>query len=335
MRGVLKVKNARNEDIKTVRYFIRSCFEQVDCCLLPNPGKVVATSKKYDGCWSQMDEEFSDQLRTLIPALLSPDNLVMKKINGYEVTAAEFKEYIENYFLKFQSNDLPDAQSVYESMVEKQFQLLVKKCFDEYKFKVTSSNDLMNRDNLQIIHEMSENAALLVFKTQRKMGNRQHVSKYEAELRSILVKAYTEWRDMSLKSIERIEDHEKKAQEARKKPDCIEKDAIQAARLAKKEIKELKRNHQLKENESATKLKYVEAKAEQDRMTAHLNDIERGKQIEAAEAAELAAKERLDQILKEQEDKSYFQKFLERFVVFVSADNSGMQFGVGNQPNYY
>jgi ABC-type antimicrobial peptide transport system ATPase subunit len=70
-----------------------------------------------------MDDDFKDELELLINALLSPDKLVVKQINGKSLKASEYLAYVEHFFKLFQTDSLPLTQTIYEATVEKQLDL--------------------------------------------------------------------------------------------------------------------------------------------------------------------------------------------------------------------
>lgn len=104
LKEVLKVKSEQKPELKSVRQFISASFDELNCSLMPYPGKHVARKKDYDGRWKLMDEEFKDELVIIIEKLLKPEKLVLKKINGKDLKAFELKEFIESYFKLFQSD---------------------------------------------------------------------------------------------------------------------------------------------------------------------------------------------------------------------------------------
>jgi hypothetical protein len=292
LKEVLKIKNDQKPELKSVRQFIAASFEKIDCCLMPHPGKTVARDKKYDGKWSKMDEEFKEELVKIIPDLLAPENLVLKKINSKDLKAFELKEYIENYFELFQSNELPQAQSIYESTIEKQMNILIAKCLDSYKQNIVKNHDLLTKQNLHIFHEMSKSKTLIMFKDEKKMGNVQHENKYKAELNKVLEKAYAEWKDRSLKSIQQVEDEKKKTEEAIKEKHRLEQEAIEAERQTQMRMAELERQKELQliegEKYEAEK-KLIEARLDAEK--------ERARAVEAERDAEKAWRKVLEQQL--------------------------------------
>ncbi|CAO1390923.1 unnamed protein product [Diamesa tonsa] len=51
LKTVLKIEDKQKPELKSVREFINASYETIDCCLMPHPGKTVATSKNNNGCW--------------------------------------------------------------------------------------------------------------------------------------------------------------------------------------------------------------------------------------------------------------------------------------------
>lgn len=44
LKEVLKIKSDQKPELKSVRQFIASSFEQINCCLLPYPGEIIKLS---------------------------------------------------------------------------------------------------------------------------------------------------------------------------------------------------------------------------------------------------------------------------------------------------
>lgn len=245
LKDVLKIKPEQKEELKSVRKFISASFDDVECCLMPYPGKHVARTKNYDGQWKLMDEDFKDELVIIIEKLLGPDKLVLKKINAKDLKGLELKEYIESYFKLFQSDTLPQAQSIYESTVEKQMNILLNKCFDAYKENIVKNQDLLALENLHIFHDMSKSKTLNLFISEKKMGNNEHEKKFKAQLEAQLEKMYLEWKDRSIKSLKQIRDEKKKTEEAIQEKVKLENEALEAERITKEKQAELERQKEL------------------------------------------------------------------------------------------
>ena len=132
-----------------------------------------------------MDDEFKDELIFLINHLLKPDRLTLKKFNGCNVKGHEFLEYINQYFLLFQSDELPQAQTIFDATVEKQMTMLVTACFDNYKETIYRNRDVIKSENqIPILHDACKNKALLTYNEAKKMGNASHEALYKQILES-------------------------------------------------------------------------------------------------------------------------------------------------------
>lgn len=99
---------------------------------MPHPGLKVATNPNFDGrlagkqvlfidCVSfvyvflfavDIDPEFKKNLQILVPMLLAPENLVLKKINGQKVRARELVQYFKSYIQIYSGNELPEPKSM-------------------------------------------------------------------------------------------------------------------------------------------------------------------------------------------------------------------------------
>ncbi|XP_070508821.1 atlastin-like [Chironomus tepperi] len=275
LKQFLDTRSDQNEELKSVRQFIHSSFEELSCALLPYPGDAVFGSKKkkntkkYNGNWGEMDEDFKDELFNLIEHLLKPDRLVLKKINGNDLTGSEFLEYVLQYFKLFQSDKLPQAQSIYESTVEKQMNILVGICVDNYKETIYKNQDLIidiNEINkcfllLPLLHNMSKCQALLLFNESKKMGNSDHEIKFKDILNVQIDKIYQEWEAQMKDNMTKIEHEKQKTQKAldEKKKLEIEKiinEKVNAEKLV--ELEKLKAEKAL-ESERMLRTKQVEA----------------------------------------------------------------------------
>ena len=195
----LEIKKNQHESLSSVREYIASSFEDITCCLLPPPGKLV-TRANYDGNWSKMDEEFKDELKTLIETLLDPKNLVIKKINNEELNAADLKKYIEVYLRVFQSNEIVGAQSLYELTVSEQMNTLIETGLQTYQntknylIKAIIPDYTNIAEQLDTIHLDSKLIAVEQFEKAQKMGNKNQQLKFQKELENKIDETFKEWK---------------------------------------------------------------------------------------------------------------------------------------------
>lgn len=60
----------------------------------------------------EIETEFKQNLLTLIPMLLKPNNLILKEISGQKVKAKELVQYFKSYINLFTGDQLPEPKSM-------------------------------------------------------------------------------------------------------------------------------------------------------------------------------------------------------------------------------
>ncbi|KAK6036930.1 hypothetical protein COOONC_25565, partial [Cooperia oncophora] len=63
----LQVSAKQHPELQQLRKHIRSCFDSITCFLMPYPGIKVATNPDFNGSLADIEPEFQQQLRVMIP----------------------------------------------------------------------------------------------------------------------------------------------------------------------------------------------------------------------------------------------------------------------------
>lgn len=79
---------------------------------MPHPGLTVASNPSFDGRLSDITPEFKSSLKSLVPSLLAPENLIVKQINGQKVRARDLIQYFKSYMAIYKGNEMPEPKSV-------------------------------------------------------------------------------------------------------------------------------------------------------------------------------------------------------------------------------
>lgn len=182
----LQISGNQHPELQQLRKHIRSCFTSIEGFLLPHPGLKVATNPKFDGRLSEIEQNFKDQLGVLVPLMLSPGKLVVKKINGKQVNGRELVEYFKAYVKIFQSDVLPEPKSMLHATAEANNLAAVAQSKDYY----TSTMELicggdrpyMSTKRLEDEHLRVKDKTLLLFRNARKMGGDEFSRSYEQRL---------------------------------------------------------------------------------------------------------------------------------------------------------
>eukprot|EP00039_Didymoeca_costata_P023115 m.6014 g.6014 ORF g.6014 m.6014 type:complete len:545 (+) comp3464_c0_seq1:13-1647(+) len=121
LKEVLKVSDEEcNKELREVREDIQNCFQKLACFLMPHPGYQVAEGDSADegafsGSLKEIRPAFLEQIKSLAPMVLAPENLAIKRVLGEEVTCAGLLEYLKVYVKEFSSGTLPSVTSVFDA----------------------------------------------------------------------------------------------------------------------------------------------------------------------------------------------------------------------------
>lgn len=108
----LELSDKQHPELQSLRKHISSCFSEIACFLMPHPGLTVATNPNFDGRLADITPEFKQSLRSLVAMLLSPENLIVKQINGQKVRARDLIQYFKSYMAIYKGNELPEPKSM-------------------------------------------------------------------------------------------------------------------------------------------------------------------------------------------------------------------------------
>ncbi|KAH7934017.1 hypothetical protein HPB49_020436 [Dermacentor silvarum] len=195
----LEISDHQPEQLQDLRRYIHSSFTDIDCFLLPHPGRKVATGVSFDGRLADIDEDFKQQVQDLVSSLLAPDNLIAKKINGQDITCQEFHIYmkvcrlaflqvhiylhfpvLQAYIDVFNGGELPEPMSVLQATAKANNLAAV---FKALKMYTTSMNQLCRGDKisakkLKKYHVRERERALDLFRNTAKMGGDEFSQPY-------------------------------------------------------------------------------------------------------------------------------------------------------------
>ncbi|EDO43003.1 predicted protein [Nematostella vectensis] len=182
----LKTTERQHSELLQVRKHIKECFEKIGCFLMPHPGLRVATNPTFDGRLVDIDDEFKENLRKLIPSLLAPENLELKGINGEEVTCRGLLEYFKAYMKIFQGDELPQPKSMLLATAEANNLAALATAKDTYSKAMESvvGGDMpyLSPNELERKHLETRDSALSHFHGTRKMGGKEFSEKYVEQL---------------------------------------------------------------------------------------------------------------------------------------------------------
>ncbi|XP_048734491.1 atlastin-2-like [Ostrea edulis] len=190
----LQISDKQHQELKQIRQHIRSCFEDISCFLLPHPGLNVATNPHFEGKLKDIEREFKEQLKILIPLLLDPDNLIVKEINGARVSCRDLMEYFKAYIKIYQGEELPEPKSMLQATAEANNLAAVSTAKTDYSKRMESvcggDKPYLHPERLEEDHLRCKQSAIDVFKSTRKMGGPEFSKQYLEQLEVAIEEQY-------------------------------------------------------------------------------------------------------------------------------------------------
>lgn len=190
-------QSAKHKELQDVRRHITSCFKRLGCFLMPHPGLAVATNPKFDGRLADISEEFKTHLQELAPLLLSKDNLIVKEINGTNVTCRALLEYFKAYIDIYKGDDLPEPKTMLQATAEANNLAAVASAKDKYTKDMEQvcggDKAYLSPDDLEKNHNQTKEAAINQFREVRKMGGSEYSQEYEDKLLNEMEESYEQY----------------------------------------------------------------------------------------------------------------------------------------------
>lgn len=228
MKKCLQIEAVQEPELKDVRWDISSSFKKISCFLMPDPGKKVKSERTFDGRLSDIDNDFKRELKVLVSSFLQPNKLVVKKINGCDISCKELLSHLESYGKVLNGDDLPDPKSMFEAFVEANNSTAVNRAIDLYRNEMESvllkNKPFLDPETLKKEHERVMEAAFQLFRKQTKMGGEERSQKHKDTLQRMIDQMFESFSNRN--EGERIKAEEKKIlDDARRKARIVVENA--------------------------------------------------------------------------------------------------------------
>eukprot|EP00731_Ephydatia_muelleri_P037525 Em0495g6a len=146
------------------------------------------------GQLKDIDSEFKKSLVQLVPYLLDPKNIILKKINGNAVTGRGLVELFKAYIKIFGSDVLPAPKSVLEATAEANNLAAQAAAIDKFNHDMEelcgSEKPYLSADRLQESHDRVKAECLEQFRSTRKLGGDSYSKTYEEKLIAQMAESY-------------------------------------------------------------------------------------------------------------------------------------------------
>uniref|UniRef100_A0A3Q3B2V8 Atlastin-1 n=1 Tax=Kryptolebias marmoratus TaxID=37003 RepID=A0A3Q3B2V8_KRYMA len=189
----LKISENQHEELQNVRKHIHSCFTNISCFLMPHPGLKVATNPHFDGRLKEIDGEFTNNLKVLVPWLLSPRNIDVKEINGSKITCRGLVEYFKVRSKRRCSTLSPETAAVRRKRKSHSLSVVAFCISGHNKSVCGGDRPFLAPSELQARHGAIREEALQLFRGVKKMGGEEFSRRYLQQLESEVDEVFVQY----------------------------------------------------------------------------------------------------------------------------------------------
>lgn len=301
LNNFLEIHDHQTRELQSVRRYLRSSFEKIECFLMPHPGRSVARDSTYDGRWSEIDEDFVHGMQDLFTHMFSPKKLKLKQINGVPVKPADLLIFINEYVENFKNDSMPEATNIYESTLDKQFRILMGKSVDIYVNAVAAHDtELVSEDDVNKLHASAKDRALKFYNSEKKFGDYAEGATYRRELQGKIEEVFKQWKKVSMSHIRTLQQQKTKTAQQESQVEqakVLDEKARQELEAAVKNADEAKK--------ALEQARYDTAEARREAEELRKKSIEAEKERAEAIEKENQTREWLEKMTR---DKEYFEQ---------------------------
>lgn len=200
---ILDDEDQESSDNKTRRR-IESCFEKKKCFLLPFPGERVSVEdgeEPFNGEIAAMKENFVEHLRVFVPSVLSPKNLLVKRIGGSVTNGQSLLEYFKVYAETFKGEKIPEAKNLYDATAEASNLAAAANAKNHYlksmKDICGANKPYVNPQILEQKHNQLLKESLKMFGTTKKLGEADYSKSFSDNLSKEIASNFDEFIEMN------------------------------------------------------------------------------------------------------------------------------------------
>ncbi|XP_031633228.1 atlastin-like [Contarinia nasturtii] len=200
---ILNESSDHTTEMKQLRSRLKASFNEIGAYLMPSPGSAVATGRNINGDLSQIDAEFIEHLKSLVPSILAPENLILKKINGQKIRARDLVTYLQTYVTIFNDEETPRPNTVMAGTALASIMAAFIECLDFYvdsmnqRIEEKSHNEIapyFNQIEFKEIHDDAKANALSKFAIQPTLGGDEIVRPFRNKLAKDIQTKYNSFR---------------------------------------------------------------------------------------------------------------------------------------------
>lgn len=181
VRKQLQEKPSQHQQLKRIRKNLNGDFLEIGGFLLPYPGKTVATNHRFAGLVKDIDEEFLEFVKILVPYVVPENKLTTKRMNCKDVKGKDMLVYIKNFFELLSGGDYNTLETAVEATAAAYRNSAFEKAYKLYENmmeKPFKNWNLVSQETLKIHHTLAKQISLNEFTDcpRIKLAETEHLS---------------------------------------------------------------------------------------------------------------------------------------------------------------
>jgi len=197
LETALEVNDEQPEELQTVRKDLTSCFDKMECFLLPYPGRGV-TNPAFTGLAVDMDSEFVEHLKMFLPTIMSPKSLSVKMAAGREVRCKDMVHYFKLYMEILSADEMPEPKTMLNATIEANNVVSMAAAREMYEEKmeevVGGDMPYLNSQDIDEHHLRILDLAMEEFDRMKKMGGDEYSTKYREQLMEEIEETFNQYK---------------------------------------------------------------------------------------------------------------------------------------------
>ncbi|RWS22404.1 Atlastin-1 family protein-like protein [Leptotrombidium deliense] len=129
-KAELNANHSQCSGKRYVRERLMSAFDEIQCFLMPFPGKDVAKRSEYSCTSARL--AFNEHLETLVLKVLKSDKIVEKVIDGKYVTGVQMKSHVNNWINMFNGRRRTQPKNNFQLFSAMQHEMCLRAAVDQY-----------------------------------------------------------------------------------------------------------------------------------------------------------------------------------------------------------
>lgn len=197
----MQISSHQQAENQNLRHHIKDCFDRIEAFLMPHPGLKVATDPNFTGQITDIEPLFIQHLKEFVPLLLSPKNVLTRKINGSEVKCKDLCTYLKAYVDTFRSDKLPNPKSIFEATSEANNLASLSDAKEFYMKQMEkicgADKSFISQSKLQSRHIKAQHETLLMFDDMKKMGGKCFSLPYRERLENEIKNEFEKYKQFN------------------------------------------------------------------------------------------------------------------------------------------